>query len=145
MNITLGILSIWYRFLALIFFHVAYKIKGNGHFVSYLFRTLFSEIRFATHVWSLSKPDRCRSQIWGWSIQQYFRFLASIEFYYEWTKFILAVINRSSRWHSNNSKKNRKKLNQTFMIILGLPESFQTMNRPCHPNSTVMLFDSIYL
>ena len=48
---------------------------------------------------------------------------------YEWADFVLAVLYRSPRRHSNSSKtfsKNRKKLK----YILRLDESFKLMNRP---------------
>ena len=38
--------------------------------------------------------------------------------------------------------KNRKKLKYIFMIILGLTESFKSMNRP---GPTVTLFDGLFL
>ena len=55
---------------------------------------------------------------------------------YEWTKrkkFLSAVIYGLLRQHSNISKSfenNWKKLNNIFMNILGLTESFKTINRP---------------
>ena len=56
--------------------------------------------------------------------------------HYEWakrTKFLLAVMYGSPRRHLSISKafkNNLKKLNRFLMTILGLAESFRTINRP---------------
>ena len=53
------------------------------------------------------------------------------------TKFLLTVIYGSTRRHLDSSKpfkKIVKKLELSFMIIFGLPESFKMMNRPNRDN-----------
>ena len=69
-------------------------------------------------------------------------------FYYEWAKrmkILLTVIYGSPRQHSNSSKnlkKKRKKFIYIFMTILGLAESFKTVNQP---GPTVTVFDGFIL
>ena len=55
---------------------------------------------------------------------------------YEWakrTKFLLPVLYRLPRQHSNSSKnplKRSEKMITNFMTILGIAESYKTMNQP---------------
>ena len=42
-------------------------------------------------------------------------------------------------------KKNRKKFKYIFMTILGVAESFKTMNRPNPADPIVTLFDGLFL
>ena len=65
---------------------------------------------------------------------------------YDWpkrTKFLLTVIYGSLQQHSYSSKtfkKNRNKLKYIFITILGLAESFKTMNRPDSKRSLTVYF-----